>query len=88
LEISPKGFGVIPTYLIFFPFLQNACLLIVPLRSARHADQDHRSLGSRPAVVSTSVGIDGLSCRPGVDIMVADDPIQFAGAIYRDSHGG
>lgn len=34
-------------------------------------------------VVSTSLGIEGIACTPGEDVIVADDPQAFADAVLR-----
>ena len=35
------------------------------------------------AVVSTTIGAEGLPVTPGQNIVIADDPVQFADAIVR-----
>ena len=42
-----------------------------------------QSLMSRTPAVSTWVGIEGLDLRPGKDVLVADDPQEFAQCIER-----
>jgi len=34
-------------------------------------------------VVSTSIGAEGLACRHGIDILIADTPEEFAGCVVR-----
>lgn len=64
------------------PFLQAARLLLVPLRvggGTRIKIVEAWAAGT--PVVSTRAGAEGLPCRPGVDIVIADEPIQLAEAI-------
>ncbi len=34
-------------------------------------------------VVTTTVGVEGIDARPGVEISIADSPDEFAGAVIR-----
>lgn len=83
-KLKQGGIRVYPDIPDILPFLQNARLLIVPLRIGGGTRiKIIEAWAAGLPVVSTSTGADGLSFRPGVDVMVADDPGQFAEAIYR-----
>ena len=61
------------------PFYHRCKVSVVPLRSGggtRLKILEAMALG-RP-VVSTSIGCEGLDVTDGVDILIADDPAQFA----------
>ena len=40
-------------------------------------------MATAKAVVSTTVGAEGLDVHHGRDIVLADDPQQFAGSVVR-----
>ncbi len=61
------------------PWFETAAVVVVPIRlgsGTRLKVLDGLSRGK--AVVSTSVGAEGLDVRPGVDLEVADDADTFA----------
>ena len=69
------------------PYLQRAACVIVPLRvggGTRLKILDAWSSGK--AVVSTSRGCEGLRTEHDVNILIADDPVEFAKAIQRVIH--
>jgi glycosyltransferase involved in cell wall biosynthesis len=64
------------------PYLAQAACSVVPLRvggGTRLKILDAWSMGK--AVVSTSVGCEGLETADGDNILIRDDPIEFAAAI-------
>lgn len=64
------------------PFVGPATVFIVPLRfggGTRLKILDAWAMGK--AVVSTSVGCEGLDARDGENIVIRDDPEQFAAAV-------
>jgi polysaccharide biosynthesis protein PslH len=66
------------------PFLQEARLLFVPLRiggGTRIKIVEAWAAGL--PVVSTTLGVEGLPYRPGVDMLVADDSVAFVAAVRR-----
>ncbi|MEQ1855831.1 MAG: glycosyltransferase family 4 protein [Longimicrobiales bacterium] len=66
------------------PFVEEATCVVVPLRiggGTRLKILDAWSLGK--AVVSTSVGCEGLEARSGTNIMVEDTPQGFADVTLR-----
>ncbi len=63
-------------------YLRDATLVIVPLRiggGTRLKIFEAMAMGK--AVISTSIGAEGLEVRSGRDLILADDPIAFAEAI-------
>jgi glycosyltransferase involved in cell wall biosynthesis len=66
------------------PYLEAATLVVVPLlRGAGTKLKVLEALAHGKAVVSTSVGAEGLELRPGVDLEIADDAESFARACIR-----
>jgi sugar transferase (PEP-CTERM/EpsH1 system associated) len=66
------------------PWVQQAQAYVVPLRiggGTRLKILDAMAMGK--AIVSTSVGCEGLAVTPGHDILVADDPREFAHQVLR-----
>jgi glycosyltransferase involved in cell wall biosynthesis len=66
------------------PYVHRAACYVVPLRvggGTRLKILDAWAMGK--AVVSTSVGCEGLDARDGENILVRDDPAEFAAAVRR-----
>lgn len=66
------------------PYLAGAECVVVPLRvggGTRIKILDAWAMGK--AVVSTSIGCEGLDARDGENILIADKPREFAAAISR-----
>jgi len=66
------------------PFLERAAAVIVPLRiggGTRLKIFEAMAMGC--AVVSTSVGAEGLPIQDGTHLLIADSPHDFAGACVR-----
>jgi glycosyltransferase involved in cell wall biosynthesis len=64
------------------PFLDEAAVYVVPLRAGSGTRlKIFEALAMAKPVVSTTVGAEGLSITPGRDIVLADDPEEFAGAV-------
>jgi sugar transferase (PEP-CTERM/EpsH1 system associated) len=64
------------------PHIGEAAVYVVPLRvggGTRLKLLEAMSMGK--AIVCTSLGCEGISVRPGRDLMIADDPVSFAGAV-------
>ena len=61
------------------PFLSQAAVCVVPLRiggGTRLKIFEAMSMGK--AIVSTTIGAEGLPVRPGEHLVIADEPAQFA----------
>lgn len=71
--------GSVPTVQ---PHLATAQVAIVPLLTGAGTRlKILEALSLRRAVVSTSLGCEGINCVPGRDLIVADEPRAFAAAI-------
>ncbi len=63
-------------------YLQKAAAVIVPLRIGGGTRlKIYEAMAAGKAVVSTTVGAEGLDISPGRDIVIADDPREFADAV-------
>jgi glycosyltransferase involved in cell wall biosynthesis len=61
------------------PYLWRSAVSIVPLRIGGGTRlKIYESMAGRTAVVSTTVGAEGLAVHPGGDIRIADSPEAFA----------
>jgi len=66
------------------PIYATASLVVVPMRLGSGTRiKVLEALARGKAMVSTSIGIEGLDLRPGVDVVVADEPAAFAQACTR-----
>jgi len=66
------------------PYLRDAHVCVVPLRVGGGTRiKIFEALAMGKAVVSTSVGAEGLPVTDGRDILLADDPALFASAVVR-----
>jgi sugar transferase (PEP-CTERM/EpsH1 system associated) len=71
------------------PYVRRSAVYIVPIRvggGTRLKVLD--AMASGKAIVSTSIGCEGITVRPGEDLMVADSPAEFAAsavALLRDA---
>jgi glycosyltransferase involved in cell wall biosynthesis len=64
------------------PWLGSARVSVVPIRigSGTRLKALEAMASGRP-VVGTTIGLDGLGIEPGVDALVADDALSFAGRV-------
>jgi polysaccharide biosynthesis protein PslH len=66
------------------PFIERAALFIVPLRIGGGTRlKIFEAMAMEKAVVSTSIGAEGLPVRDGEDIVLADTPETFAASVVR-----
>src|SRR5580658_9174573 len=66
------------------PFLESASVYIVPLRSGSGTRiKIFEAMAMGKAVVSTSLGAEGLPVTHGKNILIADHPREFAAAVVR-----
>lgn len=66
------------------PWLAEAALVVVPLRvGAGTRLKIFEAMAMEKPVVSTSIGAEGLPVEDGVDLLLADTPEEFAGAVIR-----
>ena len=65
-------------------YLTEATVIVVPLRfGAGMRNKILEAWGMEKAVVSTSVGAEGLDCRQGENIFIEDDPRKMASQLAR-----
>jgi polysaccharide biosynthesis protein PslH len=66
------------------PFVHRAAVYVVPLRVAGGTRlKIFEAMAMGKAVVSTKIGAEGLPIHPGQDILIADDPREFADTAVR-----
>jgi polysaccharide biosynthesis protein PslH len=66
------------------PIYETASVVVVPMRLGSGTRvKVLEALAHGKAMVSTSTGVEGLDLRPGVDVVVADEPTAFARACVR-----
>jgi glycosyltransferase involved in cell wall biosynthesis len=66
------------------PWLWGSKASIVPLRIGGGTRlKIYEAMAARTAVVSTTIGAEGLDISPGQDILIADEPEAFAEACIR-----
>jgi glycosyltransferase involved in cell wall biosynthesis len=64
------------------PFLQDAAVAIVPLRSGSGTRlKILEAFAARTPVVSTTLGAEGLDAIDGLHLLLRDSPRQFADAV-------
>ena len=66
------------------PYLDEACAVIVPLRIGGGTRlKIFEAMAMQKAVVSTTIGAEGLPVTSGRDIVIADSPQELADSIAR-----
>jgi glycosyltransferase involved in cell wall biosynthesis len=66
------------------PYLQDAAVFVVPLRIGGGTRlKIYEAMAAQRAIVSTSIGAEGLDYRDGTDIVIADEPGAFADQVIR-----
>src|SRR5215216_32908 len=66
------------------PYMESAAAYIVPLRIGGGTRlKIFEAMAMEKAVVSTTVGAEGLPLNDGVELLLADEPAAFAGAVVR-----
>jgi sugar transferase (PEP-CTERM/EpsH1 system associated) len=86
LELASSHQGIEITGIVedIRPFVHRAAVYVVPLRiggGTRLKIFEAMAMGK--AVVSTTIGAEGLPVHPGQDILIADDPEKFAETAIR-----
>jgi glycosyltransferase involved in cell wall biosynthesis len=81
---GPAGVTVTGTVEDVRPYVDEAELFIVPLRVGGGTRlKVFEALAMGKAVVSTTIGVEGLGLEPGRHFVAADDPASFANAILQ-----
>jgi glycosyltransferase involved in cell wall biosynthesis len=81
------GVAVIPDVPQIQPYLHAARVMMVPLRIGGGSRlKILEAMAAGVPVVSTGKGAEGLAVTPGENIIIEDDPRQFAAAVVRLLH--
>src|SRR5437764_3734172 len=86
LELAKKDPSIIVTGRVadVRPYIESAAAYIVPLRIAGGTRlKIFEAMAMEKAVVSTTVGAEGLPLSDGVELLLADEPVAFANAVVR-----
>jgi GT2 family glycosyltransferase/2-polyprenyl-3-methyl-5-hydroxy-6-metoxy-1,4-benzoquinol methylase len=66
------------------PYLESALISIAPLRyGSGMKGKVGEAMANGLPVVTTSIGAEGMGLQDGVDVLIADDPMEFANCICR-----
>ncbi|MEJ2615517.1 MAG: glycosyltransferase, partial [Ignavibacteriaceae bacterium] len=66
------------------PFWQNCRLSVAPLRyGAGFKGKVGQSMAEGLPVVTTSIGVEGMDLRDGEEVLVADNPVEFASLVVK-----
>jgi polysaccharide biosynthesis protein PslH len=66
------------------PYLQNAPVFVVPLRIGGGTRlKIYEAMAAERAIISTSIGAEGLDYLDGMDLVIADEPNAFANEVIR-----
>jgi len=66
------------------PYMERAAAYIVPIRIGGGTRlKIYEAMAMEKPIISTTVGAEGLPVSDGVDLLLADTPAAFAGAIVR-----
>ncbi len=64
------------------PYIERAAIFVVPIRIGGGTRlKIFEAMAMERAVVSTTIGAEGLPLRDGVDVVLADEPDSFANAV-------
>jgi glycosyltransferase involved in cell wall biosynthesis len=84
LRLAGAGVRVTGAVADVRPYLERAAAVVVPIRSGSGTRfKVAEGLAMRKAVVSTSIGAEGIDVRHGEHVLLADDPAQFAEQVVR-----
>lgn len=66
------------------PYIERASVYVIPLRIGGGTRlKVFEAMAMEKPIVSTSVGVEGLPVTDGDDVLIADQPRAFAGAVLR-----
>lgn len=86
IELSRRDPSVIVTGRVadVRPYMERAAAYVVPLRIGGGTRlKIFEAMAMEQAVISTTVGVEGLPIRHGVELLIADTPEEFANAVVR-----
>jgi len=84
LESSERDNGIVVTGRVddVRPYIDNASVFVVPLRIGGGTRlKIYEAMAMERAVVSTTIGAEGLPLTPGKEILIADTPEEFAESV-------
>jgi glycosyltransferase involved in cell wall biosynthesis len=83
-RLASRSVQVTGTVASIADYLGGAAVVVVPLRIGGGTRlKIYEAMAMGKALVSTSIGAEGLSVQDGRDLLLADDASSFAGAILR-----
>jgi glycosyltransferase involved in cell wall biosynthesis len=64
------------------PYFAKSAIMVIPVRAGggmrvRILEAFARGI----PVITTSIGLEGIQARPGIDVLVSDDPVDFANSV-------
>ncbi len=66
------------------PYMERAAVYVIPLRIGGGTRlKVYEAMAMGKPIVSTTIGAEGLPVRDGVDLLLADEPQEFAAAVVR-----
>jgi len=86
VELSKRDASIVVTGRVddVRPYMEEAAVYIVPLRIGGGTRlKIFEAMAMEKPIVSTSIGAEGLPVSDGEDILLADTPESFAGAVIR-----
>jgi glycosyltransferase involved in cell wall biosynthesis len=86
VELSKRDASIVVTGRVddVRPYIEEAAVYIVPLRIGGGTRlKIFEAMAMEKPIVSTSIGAEGLPVSDGEDILLADTPESFAGAVIR-----
>jgi glycosyltransferase involved in cell wall biosynthesis len=83
-RLHGDGIEIVGTVPSVLEYLNRAAVVVVPLRAGGGTRlKIYEAMAAAKAVVSTTVGAEGLDVTHGHDIVLADEPEGFAGEVVR-----
>ena len=86
LELSQRDPSIIVTGRVedVRPYMERAGAYVVPLRIGGGTRlKIFEAMAMEKAIISTTVGVEGLPVRDGIDLLLADEPQAFADAVLK-----
>ena len=86
LELAKRDPSVIVTGRVddVRPYMERAAAYVVPLRIGGGTRlKIYEAMAMEKAIISTSIGAEGLPVRDGAELLLADTPESLAGAVIR-----
>ena len=82
LRLASDSIEIVGGVTSVIPHLRDAPVFVVPLRIGGGTRlKIYEAMAAERAIVSTTVGAEGLDYRAGTDLLIADDATAFAGCV-------